>query len=115
MLLTDLNSVKQKFDVYRLESGNYAGYYIIRMGNYYLTQKEDNSIELTETVSDKSYWSFMAVNKGRSDLYNFKFLDNDTNETFDTTKTVDDYRSRFMQMGYFTFDSTNEMAAPIIL
>ncbi len=111
MLLTDLNSVKQKFDVYRLESGNYAGYYIIRMGNYYLTQKEDNSIELTETVSDKSYWSFMAVNKGRSDLYNFKFLDNDTNETFDTTKTVDDYRSRFMQMGYFTFDSTNEMAA----
>ena len=110
-LLVDSNSIKQNFDIYRLTSGNYAGYYIIRINGYYVTQADDNSIDLTETVSAKSYWSLMAAERGRADLYNFYFTDNDTNETFDTTKTVDDYRSRFMQMGYFTFDSTNEMAA----
>ena len=110
-LLVDSNSIKQNFDIYRLTSGNYAGYYIIRINGYYVTQADDNSIDLTETVSAKSYWSLMEAERGRADLYNFYFTDNDTNETFDTTKTVDDYRSRFMQMGYFTFDSTNEMAA----
>ena len=110
-LLVDSNSIKQNFDIYRLTSGNYAGYYIIRINGYYVTQADDNSIDLTENVSAKSYWSLMAAERGRADLYNFYFTDNDTNETFDTTKTVDDYRSRFMQMGYFTFDSTNEMAA----
>lgn len=110
-LLVDSNSIKQNFDIYRLTSGNYAGYYIIRINGYYVTQADDNSIDLTENVSAKSYWSLMAAERGRADLYNFYFTDNDTNETFDTTKTVDDYRIRFMQMGYFTFDSTNEMAA----
>lgn len=84
---------------------------LVDSNSIYVTQADDNSIDLTENVSAKSYWSLMAAERGRADLYNFYFTDNDTNETFDTTKTVDDYRSRFMQMGYFTFDSTNEMAA----
>jgi hypothetical protein len=61
----------EKFHIYRIENGIYAGLYYIRQGDYYVAQDSNNNVYLTTVMGTNTRWSFMNVEKGWADFYGF--------------------------------------------
>ncbi|MBQ9701131.1 MAG: RICIN domain-containing protein, partial [Lachnospiraceae bacterium] len=69
----------EKFDIVRVDSGVYKGYYLIRYGEYYVVEDVSYNVILSKTVNEKSFWSLMSVEKNDATLCTFNIDKNVTN------------------------------------
>ncbi len=53
----------QKFTVYRIDSGQYQGLFVIRHGFYYVAMSSTGQVSLDYSPNANVYWSFMEVDK----------------------------------------------------
>lgn len=87
-IYTDLNTDNEKFTIYRIPSGTYAGLYYIQYGTYFVSQDESNNIILTTSPSNKSIWSFFATQPGYADIFSHDYHYTDASNVehhFDTS------------------------------
>ena len=105
---TDTNTnAAQKFTLERVTEGTYRGLYLIKYGNYFVSLNVSGGVFLTTTKTERSYWSFMAVQKGYADIYGFNQLDG--NETrsggsgwINSTAQFDNFKTTMSNSGYIS-------------
>lgn len=104
----------QDFNVYRVNSGLYEGLYVIRVGNYYVTEDSNHNVYVTMTPTNSSYWSFMSTTKGTADMFslNYPFIDEDgNNKVFYNGNKITDFSNSFSQLGYTPISHVNSTPA----
>ena len=62
-------SSSYRFAVYRIDSGNKQGLFVIRYNEYYVAVSSAGSVYLTTSASNDVYWSLMATQKQSSKYY----------------------------------------------
>ena len=77
-LYMDSNYSSQQFDVYRVEKGKYQGLYMIRYGNYFLSQDTSGNVCLSNVINDRAYWSFMLAANGEASIFSMNYKGFDT-------------------------------------
>ncbi|MBE6544212.1 MAG: hypothetical protein E7675_07400 [Ruminococcaceae bacterium] len=91
----DTNSSNQMFVIYRNdEPGDYQGLYFIKYGQYYVAENSSHNVYLTTTPTTDALWSFMAVDKGSTSMYYFKY------SLTDTGYKISKYTTVFTNLGY---------------
>lgn len=81
------------FNIYRANaSGDRQGLYLIRYGDYYVSQDSSCNVYLSKSLTDASYWSFMSVDKSNANYYSI--IDPDSRGN------VNGYRDTMERLGY---------------
>ena len=107
---TDTNTnAAQKFTLERVTEGTYRGLYLIKNGDYFVSLGENNVVCLTTTKNERSYWSFMEVNKGKAQLYGFKYYRkvNGVDSLYDSTTKFNNIKTDLTTMGYLSLSHEN--------
>lgn len=81
------------FNIYRANaSGERQGLYLIRYGDYYVSQNANSNVYLSKSLTDASYWSFMSVDKSFANYYSII--------NPDTRGNADAYKETMERLGY---------------
>ena len=99
----------QKFTLERVATGDYKGLYLIKNGDYFVSLDENDVVCLTTTATERSYWSFMEVNKGSAQLYGFKYTRkvNGVDSLYDSTTKFNNIKADLTTMGYLSLAHIN--------
>ena len=97
----------QKFTLERVTEGDYRGLYRIKYGNYFVSLNVSGRVFLTTTETERSYWSFMAVQKGYADIFGFNQRDGNTTRSggsglIDSTAQFDNFKTTMSNSGYIS-------------
>ncbi len=106
-------SSRAAFEIKRISSGEYQGYYTLKCNRYYLCGiNNPREVSVTTTLSNTCYWSISKVDKGNAKLFNFNYeFYNQDNEPdrFDTTAINNRFWQDFNQLGYTSSTSANNL------
>ena len=97
----------QEFTLERVTEGTYIGLYLIKNGDYFVSLDENNVVCLATTATERSYWSFMAVQKGYADIYGFNQRDGNKTKSggsglIDSTAQFDNFKTTMNNIGYIS-------------
>ena len=108
---SDSNSVQQKFNIVRIDSGSYEGRYYIKYGEYYVTEASNYNVCLTSTPTKNSVWSFSKVVKGSTNIFDFEYTyttNNGASDTYDATTKGKLFVSSMNYLGFYeAYENTN--------
>ena len=112
-LETKENIDAEKFNIYRINTGVYAGLYYIRLGNYYVCQDANNDVYLSTNMTMSSRWSFMNVEKRTASMYafNYTIVENGVSDSFSTITHLSTFRTTLRNLGYTVNTKINTTAA----
>lgn len=113
-IYTDNNTESEKFIIYRLNSGIYAGLYYFRYGSYFVAQDDNNNVYLTSSPSNKAIWSFSLVAAGYANIYSHDYYYTDEDDLlrhFETDTNNTYFTSTFgTNLGYTSSAEINVMS-----
>ena len=91
-----------KFNIYRIDTGSCQGLYRIMYGNKFVSENSNNNVYLSDSESTASYWSFMPVDAGYADIFDFQNpSENFTGATANALDVLD-------SLGYTARQQTNK-------
>lgn len=113
-IYTDNNTESEKFIIYRLGSGTYAGLYYFRYGSYFVAQDDNNDVYLASSPSNKAIWSFSEVNPSYADIFShyYPYIDDNGNSRIYDTNDNDALFVEIFDEGFgYTANSTSNSTA----
>lgn len=110
-LSANTGSQRQQLALYRVDSGEKAGCYLMHYGQSgYLYMAADGSLRVSTTLTDACYWSFSYAYYGSAEIFGFNYPYVDkygVNRQYNSTESFEKFETVFESNTYYSMSTEN--------